>query len=103
MERRVPREHLVPVAGCWIRRSSTEQLGEVRDSRNSVNGLQIKVRWGADMEEWLLTRACRARIPDRLGGTRCPTLGNPASPRCRSSGRPTYARGTSADPRATTR
>jgi hypothetical protein len=53
MERRVTHEHLVPIPGCWIRRPGTQQLGEVRDSRSGVNGLQIKVRWGGDIEEWL--------------------------------------------------
>jgi superfamily II DNA or RNA helicase len=49
----VTRDHLVPVAGCWVRRRNAQQLGEVRDRRTTANGSQIKVRWGADAEEWV--------------------------------------------------
>ena len=46
-------DHLVPVAGCWVRSRNAQQLGEVRDRRMAANGSQIKVRWGADAEEWI--------------------------------------------------
>jgi superfamily II DNA or RNA helicase len=49
----VSRDHLVPVSGCWVRSRNAQQLGEVRDHRSGVSGLQIKVRWGAGIEEWL--------------------------------------------------
>ncbi len=47
------REHLIPVAGCWVRRRNTQSIGEVRDRRSANSGLQIKVRWGDRREEWL--------------------------------------------------